>query len=129
TQDHRVVFLLDGWDHPIVSPPITTGSWHHVAARVGQEGEVGTAGGTIMVSLFMDGNRVEGPYPAQSRAPMYGDTQIPLTVGTFFPYGPASNYPTSPFQGSFSFKGLIEQPAIYNWALSDEEIRLLAAGH
>jgi parallel beta-helix repeat protein len=105
--DNDNSFALVGWGEPegydIISgsPSITLNNWYHVAA---------TYDGNFIVKLFVNGNLVKTgtlPYPY--------DTTL---SGNGFTIGTNNNAKTN-----WPFEGLIDEVAIYNRALTVDEIQ------
>jgi hypothetical protein len=73
------------------------------------------------VNFYVDGVlRYTGTHLISSWVPSSGDSFVPLSLGTLYPYG-------SPWVGtaSFTFGGLIDEVRIYSRALSASEVQAL----
>lgn len=88
----------------------SSGSWHYVVATIASDKSM---------KIYVDDQVVAtGSHAISDWSPIYGDSNIPLTIGTVFPYGPGWDGSTS-----FSFDGLVDELAIYNRVLSADEIK------
>ncbi len=99
--DHRVVFSQ--WGETVAGPVLDTGRWYHLAV---------TSIGHTSVKLYVDGVNV-------AKGALDFDTP---TGGRFY---------IGSLQASFvvrQFIGLIDEVAVYNRALADDEIQALYAG-
>jgi len=87
--------------------------WHNIVFSI--------VGASSTVNFYVDGVlRYTGTHSISSWVPPSGDSSVPLSLGTYYPYG-------SSWVGnaSFTFGGLIDDVRIYNRALSASEVQAL----
>jgi hypothetical protein len=100
------------------TPPLNDGEWHHVVARF----DAGIDGGTGRASLYVDGAFV---HESSQTIHAMSTNNLPVTIGgRKNPGSPSWNGGTR----SRYFRGLIDEVAIYDRAVSDNEIEQLAGG-
>jgi prepilin-type N-terminal cleavage/methylation domain-containing protein len=93
---------------------IPKSKWSFVAATFDSSGTA---------KIYIDGAiKFSAPYGISSWTPSAGDLNLPLAIGTLYPYGSGWGGNTS-----FSFKGLIDDPRVFTKALVATEIKNLYA--
>lgn len=92
------------------SAAVPTGKWSFIAATVDSSNNV---------KIYVDGSlKISGSHTIASWVPVAGDQNLPLAIGTLFPYGSGWGGNTS-----FSFFGLIDDPRVFTKALVAEQIQ------
>lgn len=86
------------------------GSWHHIVATVSSLGAM---------NLYIDGMLVgSGSCGIVDWTPTYGDANLPLSIGTLYPYGAGAwDQPTH------AFGGKMDSVRLYNRVLSATEVK------
>ncbi len=93
---------------------VPTGRWSFVAA---------TVDAAQNINIYVDGGlKVSAVHNVVSWVPVNGDANVPLAIGTLYPYG-------SGWGGNagFSFGGLIDDPRVFGDVFTSERIRRLYA--
>jgi hypothetical protein len=111
TASRQVRFLVGGGDKAELrtTKQLPAGNWHYLAATVNAGGEM---------RIYVDGVvEAAGSHSITNWIPSKGDLDLPLSMGTVYPYGEgwAGNK-------SYSFDGSMDGPAVYARALSALEI-------
>ncbi len=90
------------------------GKWSHIT---------GTIDAARVMKLYVNGVLQATAQNTASFTPSSGDSNLPLVVGSFFPYaqGWAGNV-------DYSFDGLIDDVRIYNAALTADQVKQVMAG-
>lgn len=90
---------------------LTLGAWNHVAATINSS----------TIKFFLNGVEEQSrQYSITDQQPTYGDGNVPLAVGTLYPYGSSWSGLTG-----FSFNGGIDEVAMFNRVLTPTEIAYL----
>ncbi|MDO9542637.1 MAG: LamG-like jellyroll fold domain-containing protein [Kiritimatiellia bacterium] len=114
TSGGRIIFRLDGSTavELATDTTVSAGVWHHIAATVNSAGEM---------RIYIDGvEKKSGFHNITDWTPSGGDVNLPLAIGTLYPYAQGWSGNTG-----FSFDGMIDETTIYNRALSAPEIQQL----
>jgi len=91
---------------------LSTGTWTHLVVTV--------EGTTSAVKIYKDGKVIKSDtHTITGWTPSLGDANVSLCVGSFFPYSGGWGGNTG-----FSFDGKIDEVKIYNFALTEDEIKL-----
>ena len=114
TSGRTLQFILLGATSYTLTTTTTVprGRWSHVGATVDSAGNV---------KIYIDGVvAASGTHSIVSWTPVSGDHNIPLCIGTLYPYGDgwAGN-------SGFSFRGRIDDARMYTRVLSDAEMLTL----
>jgi hypothetical protein len=87
--DRQVALYLSGSTAAAVatSNSLSTGAWHHVAA---------TVNAANVMKIYVDGvEAASGTHSITSWTPPHTDLNLPLAIGTLYPYGTGTwSYPT-----------------------------------
>ncbi len=101
---------VSGYNTPATNATVPSGKWTFVAATVDS---------AKTVSIYIDGSlKLTATHNISSWATT--DNSIPLAIGTLYPYGGAWGG-----NAGFSFGGFIDEPRIFNDALSAAQIHRL----
>lgn len=106
--DGTLMFILTGaTDYAVVTDVKTpVGRWSHVAASVDRDNNV---------AIYIDGVRVFRDVQTVSNwVPVSGDLNLPLAIGTYYPYGVWGG------NMAFSFEGLIDEPRVFGAAITQK---------
>jgi len=105
------LFGTSSWD-TTTTETIPTGSWTHLVVTV--DGETKT------VKIYKDGKLIKSDtHDITGWTPSSGDSNISLCIGSLYPYNTGWGGNTD-----FSFDGKIDELKIYNYALSEDEVKL-----
>lgn len=93
---------------------IAVGKWSFITATVDSAKNV---------KIYVDGSlRFSGTHTIAAWAPPSGDSNLPLAIGTIYPYG-------SGWAGlaGHAFQGLVDDPRVYNSALGAKAVEIMYA--
>ncbi len=96
----------------VTTDTLSTGTWTHLAVTVG--------GATSTVKIYKNGKVIKSDiHNITDWTPSSGDSNISLCIGSLYPYSGGWGGNTG-----FSFDGKIDEVKIYNFALTEDEIKL-----
>ena len=92
---------------------VPSNTWTHVAFTIDSV--------TKVTKLFINGSKIaEGVHSISNFTPVYGDSTLPLSLGTIYPYGSGWGGITA-----HAFQGKLDEIYIYKRVLSDIEVARL----
>jgi hypothetical protein len=116
--DGKISFRVFGTSYSSITTTVTvpSGSWHHVAATVNSSKNM---------KIYIDGiERATGVHTQVSWIPPSGDNNLPLAIGTLYPYGEGwdGRFGGNPAFG-FSLNATVDSARVWTRALSQAEIQ------
>ncbi|MFQ6056804.1 MAG: LamG-like jellyroll fold domain-containing protein [Methanosarcinales archaeon] len=108
TSDNRINVRLTGGDGSTdqtytltTTETVSKGEWHHITVVL--------LGSPKFVKIYIDGRlSEEGTHGITQWAPVYGDTDVQLSIGTLYPYGVWDGYYGGSPAYDFSYDGTID---------------------